>query len=991
MTLLPIVERELRLAARARATYWIRLALGLIAIFLATCIFIVTFGMPPQQVGRYVFQVLAGLIFVYCLAYGRRSTADCLSQAKRQGTLGLLFLTDLKGHDVVLGKLAATSLRGFYGLLAVFPVLALPLLLGGITPGEFWRMALVLVVTFLCSLAIGMLGSAMSRELRRAMAANFLFLLLLWGVPPAIASAINYFQPARPTIRGLYYSCPVYAFYLCNDAQYKLASDHFWWSVGVIHGLTWALILLASWLARRTWQERPAVAHTWGWRRLWHRWSYGGTAGQRKFRKTALDLNAFYWLAGRARLKPVHVWTFLGFMAGWWLVGWATSGHLWLDPSVAVLTALLLNCTLKVWVAIEAGQQLAEDQRAGAFEAMLSSLLSVRDILRGQLLALKRQFLWPLIVVIAVELCFMWWLHRRLLEPFPVTWLAAIMVLLADVTAVSCVGMRRALTAKSHNHATISTVFRVLLTPWALLGVVVVVGTTWYVLILDGEWSPGWNFYLGLWFGFSLLTDLVLGVVAWRQLNSQFRQLALRRFHRSAAASAPTADVSREPPSRASRLSAPTAKAESGSKLTVAVTPGRSNVLQLFRKPPVLGVLAVLAIAAGLVLWKARAPSQPAMVIAIAGSNAPVRISSGGYGALIILPDGSLWHWGGPVGVAGVNRAAVPERIGTNHDWVQASAIFNRFVGLRSDGTVWDLDPYNKRGHDAQTLMAMGFIRTDQQVRWVAVGGGSPWPLALRNDGTLWTWTNGTAARAGGSSAPTPVGTNDDWISFCGSWSGSLGLRSNGTLWAWGNIPIRGSPMNSTISLSVPTQVCRETNWAGFVMGFFPLLLTRSGELWEPFHATPDSESPATTTCRLLLTNAAPGRVAMAMCDKPKLYQVRADGSLWETTFQFGSGVATPEEWRRVGKRSDWVSLFSGGGAAFGLTSDGVLWTWGFDLGRQPTQSFAVRLQAIQLRVKSMFGSTPGPMSAGTTPPYNQQPRPLLRLVNRNSTAENRR
>jgi len=174
-------------------------------------------------------------------------------------------------------------------------------------------------------------------------------------------------------------------------------------------------------------------------------------------------------------------------------------------------------------------------------------------------------------------------------------------------------------------------------------------------------------------------------------------------------------------------------------------------------------------------------------------------------------------------------------------------------------------------------------------------------------------------------------------------------------------------------------------------MGFFPLVLTRSGDLWEPFHATPNSESSAASTCRLVLTNAAPGRVAMAMCDKPKLYQLRADGSLWETTYQFGSGTATPDEWRRVGKRSDWVSLFSGGGTAFGLTSDGVLWTWGFDWSRPPTQTLAARLQVIQLRVKSMFGSTARPMSVGTSPPYDKQPRTLLRLVNTNSTPGNRR
>ena len=86
-------------------------------------------------------------------------------------------------------------------------------------------------------------------------------------------------------------------------------------------------------------------------------------------------------------------------MAGLWLI----SGSLWLDPSVAVLTALMLNSTLKIWLAIEAGQQLAEDQRTGAFELLLSTPLTVQDILRGQLLALRRQFLRPLLVVLGVE------------------------------------------------------------------------------------------------------------------------------------------------------------------------------------------------------------------------------------------------------------------------------------------------------------------------------------------------------------------------------------------------------------------------------------------------------------------------------------------------------------------------------------------------------------------------------------------------------------
>ena len=169
------------------------------------------------------------------------------------------------------------------------------------------------------------------------------------------------------------------------------------------------------------------------------------------YRKRLLDINAFYWLAARARLKPLHVWTFLGLMAFWWLRGWMDSGALWFDPVTAITLALILNCTLKAWIALEAGQQLAEDQKAGALELLLSTPLTVRDILRGQFLALRRQFLKPLLVTIAVELILMTadLRHSGNRKPELHLWLAGITMLVADVLTLPVVAMRIALTAKN--------------------------------------------------------------------------------------------------------------------------------------------------------------------------------------------------------------------------------------------------------------------------------------------------------------------------------------------------------------------------------------------------------------------------------------------------------------------------------------------------------------------------------------------------------------
>src|ERR1041385_7553417 len=172
MIFLPIVDRELRVAARRHSTYWVRLVIAMAAVIIGVFLYIANTRTPRQQIAHQIFSSLSFVALVYCQASGRRSTADCMSEEKREGTLGLLFLTDLKGYDVVLGKLAATSVNAFYGLLAMFPVLAIPILLGGITQGEFWRVLLILVNTFLFSLAIGVLVSVLSWDARQAVGAN---------------------------------------------------------------------------------------------------------------------------------------------------------------------------------------------------------------------------------------------------------------------------------------------------------------------------------------------------------------------------------------------------------------------------------------------------------------------------------------------------------------------------------------------------------------------------------------------------------------------------------------------------------------------------------------------------------------------------------------------------------------------------------------------------------------------------------------------------
>src|SRR5262252_937145 len=178
--MLPIVHRELREAARRKSTYRIRSWTFVVGFVMSFFGLILVWGLSGGGVsGKPLFTLLADYAFGLCLLGGVFVTATCLSEEKREGTLGLLFLTDLNGYDVVLGKFVARSLNPFYSLLALLPLIGLPLLIGGVTGAEFWRMTLALANTLFLSLATGMCVSAFAREPQTAMMATLAALSVL--------------------------------------------------------------------------------------------------------------------------------------------------------------------------------------------------------------------------------------------------------------------------------------------------------------------------------------------------------------------------------------------------------------------------------------------------------------------------------------------------------------------------------------------------------------------------------------------------------------------------------------------------------------------------------------------------------------------------------------------------------------------------------------------------------------------------------------------
>jgi hypothetical protein len=141
---------------------------------------------------------------------------------------------------------------------------------------------------------------------------------------------------------------------------------------------------------------------------------------------------------------------------------------------------------------------------------------------------LRRQFLFPSLVVVATQVGFMFLYRPRNDDPGVGTWLAGIGMLAADVAALIGVSMATALTAKNPNLSSILTIWRVLVIPWLVLTPIAVAASI--TANVAGIAQPQWGFYLGLWIAVGLAADLGFGLAAWWRLSNRFRQLAQKRF-----------------------------------------------------------------------------------------------------------------------------------------------------------------------------------------------------------------------------------------------------------------------------------------------------------------------------------------------------------------------------------------------------------------------------------------------------------------------------
>ncbi|EEF60199.1 ABC transporter permease subunit [Pedosphaera parvula] len=501
MTFLPLVERELRVASRLRSTYWIRaIAAGALTVVAMAMLVFGVLSSFHSQVGKAMFHTLSYLTMLLCFIEGARRTADCLSSERREGTLGLLFLTDLRGYDVVLGKLAATSLNAIYSLLAVLPILALSLLMGGVTPVEFWRMSLALLSILFLSLCIGIWASAYNRVERQALGTTLVFIVIL---------TIGPFLTGQPSLHPV---SPAFAYRTAFDAVFKYAPSGYWNSILIMHGLSWALLIWASLVLPNRFQKDFSTSSLSSWWKRALQGRRGKPAKRAELRTRLLNINPAFWLAARNTGQGLALYLVaLAIILLHALFIWVGSLN-WMTAYVSCTVAI--NFLLKMWVAVQSCHCLAEARQNNALEMLLSTPLTVDEIIRGQVLALKCSFLFPILLILVIEI-------GGLLLGIAVVdnnfrleslgfslffGLAYLAIFTLDIFALCWSGMWFGLSSKNETTAILKTIGFILLLP----------------LISVMFWCFGVVFFVG-WPIFWI-------IYSSQKLRSEFRNLATHRY-----------------------------------------------------------------------------------------------------------------------------------------------------------------------------------------------------------------------------------------------------------------------------------------------------------------------------------------------------------------------------------------------------------------------------------------------------------------------------
>ncbi len=354
------------------------------------------------------------------------------------------------------------------------------------------------------------------------------------------------------------------------------------------------------------------------------------------------------------------------------------------------------------------------------------------------------------------------------------------------------------------------------------------------------------------------------------------------------------------------------------------------------------------------------------------------KIAGGGNHSTGLKSDGTIWAWGynayGQLGDGTTASRSTPVQVMANSttplaDIIAIAGGSSHSIALKSDGTVWSwgYNDYGQLGdgttsnHSNPVQVMIDSVTPLTGV--IAIAGGSSHSIALKSDGTVWSWGYNNYGQLGGGtttnhSSPVQVMINattplTDIIAIgCGS-SQTVAVKSDGTVWAWGynNYGQLGDGTTTNRSNPVEVMIHGTTPLANIIAigcgNSQTVALKNDGTVWawgfNNYGQLGNGPTPIYINPVQVMINATTPltNIIAIGCGSSHTIALKSDKTVWAWGYnnygQLGDGTTTNRSnpvqvlVDSTTPLTDIIAIAGGSSHSLALKTDSTLWTWGYD------------------------------------------------------------